>query len=221
MSSKVFARDFFGRPSPGTRWALGFFMGIVLTVILAGGLLWSFSGVGLFSWVRGAFGSDRTLLNVSQPTVVRQIQRLERLETVRYTMEKIVEGERDRGVLPRFLVGDRMLLIAYGEVSAGVDLGRVGREQITVSGRGVAVQLPPAELFSTRIDNAKTRVYSRSTGILVALDPSLETEVRREAERQLRQAALEDGILEKARLNATETLISLLQGLGFEKVEIR
>jgi hypothetical protein len=62
-------------------------------------------------------------------------------------------------------------------------------------------------------------VYSRQTGFLVPSDPNLETEVRQEAERQLQEAALADGILRTAQQNATATITSLLQALGFEKIE--
>ena len=43
--------------------------------------------------------------------------------------------------------------------------------------------------------------------------------MRREAERQLTQAALDGGILKTAATNARATLTSLLQGLGFETVK--
>jgi hypothetical protein len=44
--------------------------------------------------------------------------------------------------------------------------------------------------------------------------------VRQEAERQLQEAALADGILKTAQQNATSNLNGLLQGLGFEKIEL-
>jgi hypothetical protein len=81
------------------------------------------------------------------------------------------------------------------------------------------LHLPAAQVFTTRLDSAKTRVYSRQTGLLVSSDPNLETQVRQEAERQLQEAALADGILHTAQQNATATISSLLQGLGFEKVD--
>jgi hypothetical protein len=43
--------------------------------------------------------------------------------------------------------------------------------------------------------------------------------VRQESERELQEAALADGILKTAQQNAASTITSLLQGLGFEKVE--
>ncbi len=160
-----------------------------------------------------------TQVDVSQPTVVNKIQQLQRLETVVYTMDKIVSGERENAILPDFLAGDRLLMLVHGEVVAGVDFSGLKSGDVALVGKRVRLRLPTAQVFSTRVDNARTRVYSRQTGLLVPVDPNLESKVREEAERQLQQAALLDGILKTANLNARTTLMSLLQGLGFEQVE--
>jgi hypothetical protein len=155
----------------------------------------------------------------NQPTVVRQIQQLQRLETVRYTMDKIISGERDSAYLPKFLVSDRLLLVVHGEVIGGVDLTKLQPSDISVRGRTVTVHLPSSEILVTRVDNTKTRVYSRDTGLFSSPDPNLESEVRQEAERQLQQTAQQDGILRTAQDNARSALITILKGLGFERVE--
>jgi hypothetical protein len=160
-----------------------------------------------------------TQIDVSQPTVVNKIQQLQRLETVVYTMDKVVSGEKENAVLPDFLVGDRLLMIVHGDVVAGVDFGGLKSGDVVVDGKRVRLRLPSAQVFATRLDNARTRVYSRQTGLLVPMDPNLETQVRQEGERQLLQAALQDGVLKTANQNARATLTSLLQGLGFERVE--
>jgi hypothetical protein len=159
-----------------------------------------------------------TQVDVSQPTVVNKIQQLQRLETVVYTMDKVVSGERENAILPNFLAGDRLLMVVHGEVVAGVDFSGLKSGDVAVEEKKVVLRLPSAQVFSTRIDNARTKVYSRQTGLLVPVDPNLETQVRQEAERQLQQAALLDGILKTANTNARATLTSLLQGLGFERV---
>lgn len=155
----------------------------------------------------------------SQPTVVDRIQQLQRLETVVYTIDKIVSGERDNPVLPDFLTGDRLLMLVHGQVIAGVDFARLRSGDIAIQGKNIRVRLPQPQIFVTRVDEARTRVYSRQTGWLARVDPNLETQVRQEAERQLIDAALQDGILNKARENARSTLTSMLAGLGFEKVD--
>src|SRR5271165_7611916 len=113
----------------------------------------------------GVVKDGRVLINVDQPTVVRQIQRLQRLETVSYTMDKIISGEHDNPYLPKFLVSDRLLLVVHGEVVAGINLASLQPGDVQVQGQTVAIHLPPAEIFSTRLDNAKTKVYSRDTGL--------------------------------------------------------
>ena len=158
--------------------------------------------------------------DVSSPTVVEKIRQLSRLETVEYSLDKIVEGERQSAYLPDFLAGEKLLLVAHGEVIAGIDLGQMKAGDVVVNGDAVHVRLPAAQILTTRIDNGRTRVYSRTTGLLVASDPNLESQVRLTAEQQIAQAALDDGILDKARQNARTSVTALLYGLGFRTVDV-
>ena len=200
--------------------ALGMLVGAAAALLVLGLAVWLSTGVGLLRLL-GLSGGGAALISVNQPAVVRQIQQLRRLETVNYTMDKIISGERDNPYLPKFLAGDRLLLVVHGEVIGGIDLAKVQPRDVSVNGRSVSLGLPAAEIFSTRIDNSKTRVYSRDTGLFTSPDPNLESEVREAAERQLQQAALEDGVLKSAEQNAQSALTSLMKGLGFEQVAIR
>jgi hypothetical protein len=159
--------------------------------------------------------------NVTSPTVVEKIRQLSRLETVEYSLDKIVEGDRQNPFLPNFLAGDKLLFIAHGEVIAGIDLTQIKDSDISVNGKSVKIKLPPPQILSTRIDNAKSRVYSRSTGLLVPADPDLESQARQMAEQQIKQAALDDGILDKAKQNARANVTALLYGLGFKDVQVQ
>ena len=173
-------------------------------------------------WDRiAAIATGRGLsIDTSLPTVVNEIQKLERLETVSYSLDKIVEGERQSPILPDFLVGDKLLLVVHGQVIAGIDLRQLRASDIQIQGRSIQVHLPPTQVFVTSLDNTKTRVYSRTTGLLVPEDPNLESEVRGKAQEQIQQAALADGILATASKNARATVTSMLLGLGFEKVTV-
>jgi hypothetical protein len=177
------------------------------------------SGRALLSRVWSTVTGRTLAIDVSQPTVVDRIQRLQRLETVVYTMDKIVSGAKENSIFPDFLAGDRLLMLVHGEVVAGIDFSDLKPGDVRVEGKQVHLHLPPPQVFSTRIDSGKTRVYSRQTGLLVSTDPNLETEVRQEAERQLQAAAMTDGIMRTAQQNGTSTITSLLQGLGFEKID--
>jgi hypothetical protein len=201
-------------------WVLGTISGAILTLVLVGALVWLSTGFGLWHLMSSLRGG-RTQINVDQPTVVRQIQQLQRLETVSYTMDKIISGEHANAYLPKFLAGDRLLLVVHGEVVGGINLAELQPGDVLIQGQKVSIHLPAAEVFSTRIDNAKTKVYSRDTGLFSSPDPNLESEVREEAERQLQQAALQDGILKIAADNARSTITSILKGFGFHEVDVR
>lgn len=190
----------------------------LITMFIAGFVIASVLAfvVGWLAWSRPG-----ARLDLSQPTVVMKIQQLQRLQTVVYTLEKIVSGSQDTPYLPRVLAGDRILLIVHGDVTAGIDLAALDASNLQVSGDSIDMKLPQPDVFSTRIDNEKTRVYSRETGLLVRPDPDLESVARREAERQIRQAAIDGGILTAAQTNARATLTTLLQGLGFKSVQFR
>ena len=177
------------------------------------------SGRALLSHLLSAVTGRTVSIDVNQPTVVDRIQRLQRLETVVYTMDKLVTGAKENPLLPDFLTGDRLLMMVHGEVVAGIDFSNLKLDDVRVDGKQIHLHLPAAQVFSTRLDSAKTRVYSRQTGLLVPTDPNLETQVRQEAERQMQEAALADGILRTAQQNAATTISSLLQGLGFEKID--
>jgi Protein of unknown function (DUF4230) len=205
--------------SPSSR-ILRVLLGVILALILVGAAAWMLTGFGLLHFM-GMLRGARTQFNVDQPTVVRQIQQLQRLETVSYTMDKIISGERSNPYVPKFLVGDRLLLLVHGEVVGGINLAGLQPGDVQVSGQNVSIHLPAAEIFSTRLDNARTKGYSRDTGLFSSPDPDLESEVRLEAERQLQQAALQDGILKTAGDNARTTISGMLRGFGFHDVEIR
>ena len=198
-------------PAPHMVWLFVALAALTLLVSLA-------AGIGLWRW-RELFSGSRSIIHADQPTVVRQIQQLQRLETVRYSMEKIISGERDNPYLPKFLVSDRLLLVVHGEVIAGVDLTKIAPSDVSIHGRSVTIRLPQSEILVVRLDNSKTRVYSRDTGLFSTPDPNLESEVREEAERQLQRAALQDGALESAGENARTALAVILKGLGFDKID--
>jgi hypothetical protein len=198
---------------------IGLFLGVLSVGSIGWVMLSRSSGRELLSHVWSAVTARTLSIDVSQPTVVDRIQRLQRLETVVYTMDKLVTGAKENPIFPDFLAGDRLLMLVHGEVVAGIDFSDLKPGDVRVNGKQIQLHLPAAQVFRTRIDSAKTRVYSRQTGLLVPTDPNLETQVRQEAERQLQEAAMADGILRTAQQNAVSTISSLLQGLGFEKID--
>ncbi len=153
-------------------------------------------------------------------TIIHEVQSLARLETIHYSVEKVITAETRQGPFG-FLFGDRLLLVAHGSVIAGVDLADITESNISIDENGmVTLQLPLAEVFIAALDNEQTYVYDREVGFLRRGDVELESAARLAAEEAILEAALSDGILEQAQVNAEAYLIRLLGSLGFSNVRI-
>ncbi|HET7011708.1 MAG TPA: DUF4230 domain-containing protein [Anaerolineales bacterium] len=150
--------------------------------------------------------------------IVREVRALARLETIQYTIERVITAETGQGPFG-FLFGDRLILVAHGIVIAGVDLSRIQPSDVQFDDLGrVYLALPEPEVFVATLDNDKSYVYDRETGLLTRGSVQLEAEARRAAEAAIRDTALEDGILDQARVNAESYLYGLLRTLGYVDV---
>jgi type II secretory pathway pseudopilin PulG len=159
-------------------------------------------------------------VNLSQAAVIKQIQELQRLETAQFTIEKIIDAKTNGNVFEELLFGDKILLIAHGEVIAGFDLGKIDPKDIQVKGTELKMKLPAPEILVTTLDNQQTRVYDRTQGLLSKGQKDLETTVRQAAQSSISQAACEGQILDQATENGRKQLTALFSSAGFTKVEL-
>ncbi len=147
-------------------------------------------------------------------TIIHEVRSLARLETIQYTLEKVITAEAGQGSLG-FLFGEKLLFVAHGTVIAGVDLAKLRPEDLTIDKNVLYVRMPQAEVFITSLDNEKSYVYDRETGILSRGYMTLETQARAAAEQEILKAAVEDGILIAAQQNAESYLLRLFNSLGY------
>jgi hypothetical protein len=155
--------------------------------------------------------------------VVSAVRELATLETVSFHMERVIDlRERKSQLFGLVQAEDAILLVAAADAVAGVDLRELAEGDVKVSEDrlGVSVQLPPPRLISVSLDNQRTYVHTRATDTLAKRSEELETKARQEAERTLGQAALDAGILVRARGNAARTVEGLLRSLGFQQIEV-
>jgi hypothetical protein len=150
-------------------------------------------------------------------TIIHEVRSLARLETIKFSLEKIITAETRQGMFS-WLVGDSLLFVAHGEVIAGVDLGKLSPDDLRLDNDILYVTLPEAEIFVVAIDNQQSYVYDRDTGIFTHGEVDLETAARRAAEMEIEQSALDDGILDLAAQNAESFLGRLFVDLGYAKV---
>jgi len=150
-------------------------------------------------------------------TIIREVQSLARLETIQYTVEKVITAKINQGVFGP-LFGDRLLFVAHGYVIAGLDLTKLETEDLHLEKDVLYVTLPGAEVFVATLNNDESHVYDRETGILRKSDQDLETTARQVAEEEILNAALEDDILQQAQQNAEVYLERLFNSLGYMNV---
>jgi len=89
---------------------------------------------------------------------------------------------------------------------------------VKVSNRQVRLHLP-ARSVQRALDSAKTRVYSRQTGLLVPTVQIWKTQVRQEAEKELQESALAEGVLRTAQQNATSLSLAFCKVWDSKRIE--
>lgn len=189
---------------------------VVLAVAGGIGLARYGSSLPMVGWLFGD-GQPRT---TTSPVVVEGVQKLDRLATVRSTQSVVVTKETGGTELRRFLTGEKVLIVAVGDVEAGVDLSSIGEGDVRVEEKSVEIRLPDPEVFSVSLDEDKTRVYDRDQGLLnLRPDDALVEEARRDATDELRSAARKNDILKTAEQNAEDSIRAFATTLGFEKVK--
>jgi hypothetical protein len=157
------------------------------------------------------------------PDVLLAIKSLARLETQSYHLERVVDlSDHETHLFGLLPAKDAILLVAVGDVVAGVDLDHVSAGDVSTdwTARSATLHLPPPSVFSATLDEKATRVYSRSTDLLAVRHEDLEDRARIEAVRTMEKTAIDQGILDHARTDAEKSLTALLRSLGFTDVQI-
>lgn len=153
------------------------------------------------------------------PSVITAVRDLARLESAEFHVEKVIElKDTQRRLMGMLTAEDAMLLVAAGDVVAGVDLTKLRDGDVVVNelDNTVQIRLPRAEVFSARLDARHTYVHSRKTDTLARRNEQLEARARVHAEEAIEEAAVSGGILKRADRNARAALSTLVRAMGFE-----
>lgn len=184
---------------------------ICLLVVIAGlGVLFGFVLPRL-----AGVGARPRIVNTA--TILRQVQTLSQLVTVKYVLEKVVILED-----VKWYGESRVLMLAHGIVKAGVDLSQIKAGDVRVIGEDkIVITLPRAQITDVYLDDQKTQVIERKTGLLRSFDVGLEQTARQQAVDDIRRAARNNGIQDDANERARLQLTSFFHQLGFQQVEFR
>ena len=153
-------------------------------------------------------------------SVVHQIQRLNELVSVKYTVQKVVGLEEQK--VP--FGSEKLLLFVQAEVLAGIDLSKVAAADIKwLPGKRMQLMLPPPKIEHVVIDDKESKVWDRQITWWtpwVPYNPDMERQARLKAKDTIQQAAIDMGILDQARRNAEAGIRSLLETLGVKSVTL-
>jgi hypothetical protein len=212
-----------GKVGVGRKGGFGTTLVLALVVVVLGvGLGLAISTSSLMERVPVVgplFFEEEPAQTTTSPVVVEGIQDLNQLATVRWRESVIVTRESGGSEFEQFLVGEKVLLVAAGDVEAGVDLGSLGRDDVRVSGETVTIRLPEPEILSASLDEEATGVYDRDFGPLnLRPDDDLVEAARAAAVDRIEQAARNEDILDQAEQNAENGIRVFVTSLGFEEV---
>lgn len=160
---------------------------------------------------------QETVIDIS--TLVTQVRELNRLETAAMRVMHVGTIRQSYTMVPNAIAGDEITFLAEGDVIAGLDLSLLKKEDVWRSPDGtVNVRLPQAQILIISVDNEKSRVLTRKTGVLRRGDVNLETRARQHAEKNIRDEALKRGVLKMAADNGEKKLAEFLMAAGAKKV---
>lgn len=150
-------------------------------------------------------------------SIIHDVRSLARLETIQYAIEKVVTADSGQQELS-MLFGDKLIFVAHGTVIAGIDMTEIDQDDLRLENGTLYVSLPEPQIFIATLNNDRSYVYNRDTGLFTKGNIDLETLARQTAEDEIEKAALEDGILDIAQTNAEYYLLRLFQTLGYPQV---
>lgn len=152
--------------------------------------------------------------------VVHEIQHLDELVSVKYTVQKVVGLEEQK--VP--FGSEKLLLFVQAEVLAGIDLSSMNAGDVELlPAKRLRVVLPPPKIVHIVIDDKETKVWDRQITWWtpwVPYNPDLERQARLSAKDAIERAAIEMGILDQARRNAEAGIRSILETFGVTSVTV-
>ena len=148
--------------------------------------------------------------------LITEIEALGKIELVKYQFQEVTEVKE---LSPEFLnilkldTDDKAILITQGEAVGCLDLLKISANDVEVTEDTIWMQIPESEICYYKLDLEKTKLYSVETGFFTDRDQFI-SRAYRQAERQIREAANNSGILEQTEVNAHRILRPMLEELS-------
>ncbi|MGE6475700.1 DUF4230 domain-containing protein [Psychrobacter sp. NPDC078631] len=172
---------------------------------------------------------------ITREGVVAQIQQLNRLHTVAFSVDTVITSERPGSWMKLWQDEQKALFIAHGRVEAGVDLSALtpemvqvvqpaqvnaDEEQVANANSSAAtmpqinITLPPTEIFSVYLDDIE--IYDWQTGAfgMMQVDPKILAQAQTMAKKEVLERACRGDVMNMALQNAQTQLQQLFALTG-------
>jgi hypothetical protein len=175
----------------------------------------------VFLWLR-RLGNYTTpeKTQIESTLVLQEIEKLGKLELVKYNYKEVVEMEN---VAKRYLdlgyfyipggQDQKAILIAQGEAVACIDLQKIKVEDIETREDTIIIKLPQPEICYYKVNLDKSTFYDLKTSKDQKKAGEFVDEVYAKAEAQIREAALQSGILSDAKSMSISVLKPFLENI--------
>ncbi|AMN50823.1 hypothetical protein AK823_02780 [Psychrobacter sp. P2G3] len=180
---------------------------------------------------------EEPIETITREGVVTQIQQLNRLQTVAFSVDTVITSQRQGSWMKLWQDEQKGLFIARGRVDAGIDLSALTPEMVQVvqpeqSNANVDeaqiadantlasmmpqinITLPPSEVFSVYLDNLE--IYDWQTGAfgLMQVDPKILEQAQTMAKKEVLERACRGDVMNMALQNAQTQLQQLFALTG-------
>lgn len=187
--------------------------------------------VAILSWLlieeKIDFGIKEGSKDVYQNNILTQVEAIGKLELAQYHFQEVTELNKNADYVELFsrkfkLAPDaRALLISQGSAAGCIDLTNISKADIDITRDTLFITIPQPELCYYKIDLANSRFYDLEvTSLDKKKRQEFMEEIYRLAESQIKQSALELGILEQTRENAHRILDPMLEKIAGKPVVI-
>ena len=177
---------------------------------------------------------EEPIETITREGVVMQIQKLNRLETVAFSVDTVITSQRPGSWMKLWQDEQKGLFIARGRVEAGIDLSALTPEMVQVVQPEINVDeiqeadantpvsimpqinitIPPSEIFSVYLDDIE--VYDWQTGAfgLMQVDPKILQQAQSMAKKEVLERACRGDVMTMALENAQTQLQQLFSLTG-------
>lgn len=155
--------------------------------------------------------------------VVSQVKSAAKLATTEFVLDKTILATKDRKIL-LVIPLNAALFVAYTEaiVTAGVDVNKLKKEDITIDGNSISIKLPAVEVinFSYPFDKYKIDNELSHDEFLNKFTLEEHEELYRQSELEIRSLLKQIGVVEQTEEKTRQLMENLLKNLGYTEVYI-